>query len=819
MQRCCKYNLQFSFCNTIAKKYLCGLKMLFNFAYICLFLCLSNFAFGQVSGVVKHEREEPLPNATVLLLPDSLFQITDENGNFSFKNVENGRYIIQASYVAHTTVEQTIEYSGKPLQLEFPLLFDTEKLGEVIIEGEHGHSEEVLKNIHLEEGFVEMETKAALAQTLDKVAGIASINVGVGVSKPVIRGLSSNRILVLTDNVKQEGQQWGTDHGLEVDQYDVEEIEILKGPASLQYGSDGLGGVINILPEKIPEKGRIQGQFLGNFRSNNLHGGGSFRVAANGDNVFGSIRYSHNEFGDYMVPADSFDYNGFRLPILNQTLKNTAGKERNISGFAGILRTWGLTRIDVSQYWLDVGLFSGAVGIPRSYALNDDGNSRNIDQPSQSVSHLKAVLSQEIFLADHQVLHLHAGFQQNRRREFSFPEFHSVAEVDPSNTLALELLLRTYTLNGHFDHEVNEKLTNTYGFDFQYQVNERDGFEAFMPDFQTLRSGLYTIANWQAKERTLVQGGLRLDYGKNITEESNRFVYSSQGAITDSLESEATNNDFFNVSGSIGVNQELGKVGEFKFNLGKSFRIPYPNETSSNGVHHGTFRHEIGNPELKSEHGYQLDVSTDWNWKKVSFNLAGFFNYFQNYIYLSPSSRFSSLPEAGQLFEYKQNNVIYTGGEFNWSYRPWRWVNLSQAYEYVWNYNLESGLPLPFTPPGSILTEVKLQAQQLWKFELPYLFVNSRYAFAQNRVDRNEPTTPQYHLLGIGFGFDIVLKSNDKADTKVQLRFSVQNLLNERYLNHLSRYRWINVREQGRNFVVTLKIPISYSIQKARGKK
>jgi iron complex outermembrane receptor protein len=536
-------------------------------------------------------------------------------------------------------------------------------------------------------------------------------------------------------------------------------------------------------------------------------------LALNLNNVFGSVRYSHQQFGDYSVPADSFDYNSFRLPITDRILKNTAGSERNISGFAGILRSWGLTRVDVSHYWLDVGLFSGAVGIPRSYALTDDGNNRDIDEPRQSVRHLKAVLSQEIFLPEHQVLHLHFGYQENIRREYSFPEFHSVPTVDPNNTLALELRLRTFTLNGHFDHEVNEKLTNTYGFDAQYQINERKGFELFLPAFQTVRSGIYAISNWQATSKLLVQGGLRADYGKNITEYSKRYVYSGTNTIVDSLESEATNDDYFNVSGSVGLNRELGSKGEFRVNVGKSFRVPYPNETSSNGVHHGTFRHEIGNPDLKSEHGYQLDLSTDWQWKKVSLNVAGFFNYFQNYIYLSPSARFSILPEAGQLFEYKQHNVIYTGGELNWSYRPLRFLELSQAYEYVWNYNLETGLPLPFTPSGSILSEVKLRVEKLWVFHDAYLFANDHYVFAQNRVDRNEPQTPDYNLINVGLGFDIDVAEKERFVSSLQIRFSVQNVANQRYLNHLSRYRWINVPEQGRNFVITVKVPMSVNLR------
>ena len=764
---------------------------------------------GQISGVVTHEFDELLPNALVLLLPDSVSTITDMDGRFSFSDLKDGDYQITVSYVAHGSQTKSVKYVGQPVDLSFSLTFDTERLGQVIVEGEHGHAEEVLKNVHLQEGFVERETKAALAQTLDRIAGVSSINVGVGISKPVIRGLSNNRIIVLTDNIKQEGQQWGTDHGLEIDQYDVEEIEILKGPASLQYGSDGLGGVINILPEKIPEKGTLNGIILGNFRSNNMHGGGSARLNFNVNNVFGSVRYSHQDFGDYNVPADSFVYNTFLLPINDRILKNTAGNERNISGFAGILRSWGLTRVDVSHYWLDVGLFSGAVGIPRSYALTPDGDNRNIDEPRQSVRHLKAVLSQEVFLKDHQVLHLHLGFQENVRREFSFPEFHSVPSIDPNNTLALELRLKTFTANGHIDHEVNEKVNNTYGFDAQYQLNERNGFELFLPEFQTIRSGIYAISNWEPNNLLLLQAGLRADYGKNISNYSKRYVYSGENTIVDSLESPATNDDFFNVSGSIGLNRKLGKMGELRMNLGKSFRVPYPNETVSNGVHHGTFRHEVGTPDLKTEHGYQFDLNSAWDWSKFDLSVAGYFNYFQGYIYLSPSSKFSVLPEAGQVFEYRQDNAIYSGGELNWAYSPWKFIELSQAYEYVWNYNLETGLPLPFTPPGSMLSEIRLNADNIWIFRNAYLFVNDRYVLSQNRVDRNEPATPAYNLINAGLGFDIITSRRERFGSRLQIRFSVQNIANQRYLNHLSRYRWINVPEQGRNFVVTLKVPFT----------
>ncbi len=783
-----------------------------RFQFLLLTVLLPLVGGAQIRGTVTHERNDVLPNATVLLLPDSIFVVTDSEGRYVLTPSRSGTFTLEARYVAHGSVRREVRYREVPMEVDFSLLYSPERLGEVLIEGEHGHHDEMLSNVHLDEGFVEMETRGALAQTLERVAGVSAINVGVGIAKPVIRGLYGNRVIVMSDNVKQEGQQWGTDHGLEIDQYDVGEVEIVKGPASLQYGSDGLGGVVNILPRKIPDRNTVSGHMLGNFRSNNLHGGGAAKLAVNVNNIFGSVRYSRQEWGDYTVPADSFDYLGFRLPIHGGILKNTAGQEQNISGTVGILRSRGLTRLDVTHYDLNVGLFSGAVGIPRSYALTHDGDHRNVDFPSQRVRHTKAVLSQEFFFHDDEILHVHVGFQQNLRQEFSFPEFHSLPDAGDER-LAMELLLRTWTVNGHYTHRPKENLENTYGFDGQYQTNTVAGFEYLLPDFRTWRSGLYAISAWDATDRLLVQGGLRGDYGKNITDFRQRYVFNGNGDIRDSLSSPATDSDFFNASGSLGINYALRpEKWWLKVNMGKSFRIPYPNETVSNGMHHGTFRHEMGTPDLRSEHGYQLDVSTEWEGKRWRGSVAGFFNFFDGYIYLSPSGRFSTLPEAGQIFRYQQHDAVYTGFEADWDWQPLKWLQLHQAYEYVWNINVETSLPLPFTPPGSMLSEVRFMHGEVKVLRDMYLFVSHRHVLGQNRVDRNEMTTPAYDLLDAGIGFKVSGSKFQVAHLEVS--FSVQNILNTPYLNHLSRYRLINVPEQGRNFVVTVKVPFRASLNK-----
>jgi len=233
-----------------------------------------------------------------------------------------------------------------------------------------------------------------------------------------------------------------------------------------------------------------------------------------------------------------------------------------------------------------------------------------------------------------------------------------------------------------------------------------------------------------------------------------------------------------------------------KVNIGKSFRIPSPAETVSNGVHHGTFRHELGTPDLQSEHGYQLDISGAWRLPKNRLEVSTYFNYFDKFIYLRPTAKFSPLPDAGQLYQYTQNDAIYAGLEGSWQWDVFSFLQFRQNAEYVWNYNLDSRTPLPFTPPASIRTELEYHVSRLQKLENIYFNINSHYFFAQHRVDKNEPATPDYHLLSTGAGLSV---------GRIQLNLEVQNLLNIKYLNHLSRYRILNIPEQGRNFILGIK--------------
>lgn len=768
--------------------------------YIIVLFVFQNLN-AQLSLHVLDENDLPLSQAYILMLPDSIQRSTNANGEAFFNNLERKQYQFKIHYLGYETKEISIKNTGNDRHVDVRLSVSKKQIDEVIIKDHHNHQEEVLSSIHLKYDEIQSLSMPTFAKTLEQLPGVSSINVGVGISKPVIRGLFGNRVIVNHYYIKQEGQQWGNDHGLEIDPFDVGEVEIIKGPASLQYGSDGLGGVINILPNKLPKMNTISSEVSTVYRSNNHHAGVSAKLSVNYEGWFFTGRYTHQNWGDYIVPQDTFVYNTFELPIFNNTLKNTAGVENHLSFSAGKSGEKGMIRFSYFRYDQQSGIFSGATGIPRSYTLQDDGDKRNIDFPSQATKHNKTVMNAKWYLNENWEIFINAAHQLNLRKEFSFPEFHRRLDAARDDTKALELNLQTFTLNAHADHDFSEKWKNIYGFDVQYQINRSGGWDFLLPDFNTFRSGAYFIADFKANSTLDINGGARIDFANNLNDDFTQFIFNSNGQVTDSLTVVDLNRWFYNFSASLGINKKINDSWAYKTNFGKSFRVPYPNETSSNGIHHGTFRHEQGNPDLNTEHGYQLDISADYSGSNFVFAGAVFANYFHQFIYLRPSARFSTLPEAGQLFDYTQSNAIFSGFEVDWEWNFYKNFAWRQTAEYVWNLNLDNNLPLPFTPPASISNEISYQLKDISKaikgFKTSAYY---KYGFAQNRVDRNELQTPDLHFLSAEIMLSTLLNGNE-----LDISFQAQNLLNAQYFNHLSRYRLLNIPEQGINFVVQLK--------------
>nr|MBS0036748.1 TonB-dependent receptor [Saprospiraceae bacterium] len=756
---------------------------------------------GQVvfKGVVTDENRSTLPGATVCTYPDTICGITDDRGVYELTHRRMPQRL-EVRYVGFKTLVIDIDPFQPEDHYHIVLQSVAEDLGEVIIEEDRLRRDVFQSVTVVGDEFFQKHSAGNFSSALSNLPGINHLSVGVGVGKPVIRGLFANRVIVSDHGVKQESHQWGTDHGLEIDQFRAGKVEIIKGPSSLEHGSDGLGGMLRIRPDPIPEKNSVAGSVKMLGKSNNNHLGGNIYLAGSGEKFFASGNLSGQSFADYRVPADRFIYNSFELPIINERLKNTAGNERSMGLTAGYRDDHHLLRIFYSNYKQEAGIFAGAVGIPRSFLLQDDGDDRNIEFPSQEVTHQKWILQYLYSVGEKRTFEFTAGFQDNLRREFSFPEFHAIPDRNINLRKALELHLQTVSFSASYGKESSYKL----GVNVQHQHNSIGGFDYFLPPFEVFRAGAFATKEWHFGEYFKFTGGLRLDFGDNQTEAAGRMVWNTSGEVIDSLVSGKTDNQFFNWAASTGFVQTFSsnKHLELYGHLGKSFRIPYPVETSANGVHHGTFRHEMGRPDLKSEHGYQFDLGIRYFESNWYASVTPFLNYFNNYIYLRPSAVFSSLPDAGQLYLYEQHNVVFSGVEVEWQYQISPKLAVYQAFDGVWNYNIDTQLPLPFSPPASVLTNVnylhtigKSLVEVGWE-------LSHRFKFTQKRVDRNERPTPSHHLIHLGLNLHF-----PGLWDGITLNFQCQNIFDTHYFEHLSRYRQLDIPEQGRNFILQVQIP------------
>lgn len=785
------------------------MKTAFRILGCILLVCtLKGHSQNILRGSVKDfNTGKPLAGATVSLHELHKEVLADEQGVFVFTDLRAANYHLHISYVGYSALTEIIQISQKETIREYRMEPTSIELYEVVVEARQyktGSKNQTLAVEVLDADFLRKNRKGTFVNSLEDLPGINAINTGVGIAKPVIRGMSFNRVIVNDRGIKQEGQQWGTDHGLEIDMFDPGRVEVIKGPNALLYGSDGLGGVINILPPALPAENSVGGEFQSLYKSNNHLWGISGMVEGSKNNWLFRGRISAQEFGDYQVPADNFTYNSYNLPLYNNRLKNTAGRERSFSFMTGLKKNWGYSTLTLSNFHQNAGMFAGAVGIPRGYQLTPDGNNRNIDLPSQTINHLK-VISNTNLLIGKNWMEIDLGYQNNNRNENSNPHAHGKGQ-QATHALAHGLNLQTYSLNTRFFQHDSESHSRIIGIQSEYQVNSRKGYEYLLPNFQSFSIGGFLSEEFSWSEKYTLNAGIRFDYASRRIEESQEPVYTDGVIGRYYTRNNEIHKSFNNLSGALGFSFYPSKAFNAKLNLGTSFRVPTAAELSMNGIHHGTFRHELGDSTLTSERGMQADVSLVYQQNQFVVIFTPFISYYHNFIYLAPTQRFSSsldpdvFQEGGQIYQYRQNNAFYTGGEFTIEYHPVKPVHIKSSVEYVRNYNLDTHLPLPFTPAPSVYTEI------LYEFGgnkiKPNLGINYKHTMAQNRTDRNERTTPGYHLWGATAGAQLKLNNFEAT-----LAISGHNLLNTKHMNHMSRYRLLNLPEQGRNITVSLFIP------------
>lgn len=788
--------------------------MMYRLLSIWLCVGLSSMAFAQDSfqiegSVFDASTMQPIEGANIV--GKGFYSISSSTGAFKIDNVPEGTYSLTVSHISYRPKTVTVQVGPGMEGVQILLHESTTTLEEVEVYGDYEREKAAqLSTVSqaVSKEFLDQNRENSLMQTLRKIPGVSTISIGSGQSKPVIRGLGFNRVAVVQNGIKHEAQQWGSDHGLEIDQYGIEKIRIIKGPASLLYGSDAIAGVVDIQPSKIPFPNSFGGEVNLLAESNNDLLGVSAGVQGRKEKWYYRGRLTYRDYGDYKVPANQINYENYIFELHENHLRNTAGNEANASFSVGYVSDNVKSETFVSHVHTKNGFFANAHGLEvRTSSIDYDSSSRDVDLPYQKVDHFKVINNTTLEWGEHTLL-FDLGFQHNHREEHTEPTAHGYMPK-PSSTKERVFDKNTYALNIKDSFEPHEKHDVVLGLNLEFQDNNIGGWGFLVPAYDRFTVGAFAYDQFEINPDLHFLAGIRYDYGFMETKAysdwypstiSNTDGSTSYVYIQRALDKTLT---FGNISASAGLSY-INKNTTYKINVGKSFRMPLANELASDGVFYHMYRYERGNLDLDPEESYQLDLEVDHSASVFSFGISPFVNFFQNYIYLNPTSEYN---ETQQIYEYTQAKVFRFGGELRVGARVFDNLQLDASAEYVYSRQTsgpKKDFTLPFSPPLSGLFSANYQFNDFLIFNKPQLIADVRVTAAQNEIVPPEEKTEGYQVLNMSLLADMDIF---KKSPPVALRLKLNNVFDTKYFDHTSFYRLIDVPEAGRNLSISLTIP------------
>jgi len=777
---------------------------------------VSAFAQYKISGNISDiSNKEPLIGASVSIPDLKTGTISKANGNFEFPNLKKGTYLIQFSYAGYKSHFETIDLKNDTT-LTISLEPSATELEGVVITSVTRSTQLKLNPIivtSVDRNKFNQNSSTNLIDALKEVPGVSQLTTGPNISKPIIRGLGYNRIITLNNGIKHEGQQWGDEHGIEMDEYSIDRVEIIKGPGSLMYGSDGIGGVLNFLSARPPLDGEIKTQILTNYQSNNNLLGYSVVNSGNKNGFHWLGRFSNKYAGNY-----SNKYDG---KVYNSGYNEFDGKLS-----LGLQKKWGYSNLSINSYNTKLGMVEGERDSLGNFiyeneqgdevtATKDDLKGYKIGLPYQRVNHL-GIISNSYFILKKGTINADIAFQNNRRREFE--------EVDAPNEPGLYFSLNTVNYNIRYNLEKMKGWETSVGIGGMQQTNTNKGEEFLIPDYNLFDIGAFVYTQKTFNKLTLA-GGLRFDNRHINTKELYLDANEEPIAVPDptsELKFSHFNKNYSGASGSIGISYQTSKNSNLKFNFSNGFRAPNIAELSSNGKHEGTFRYEIGNANLKPEFSHQLDLAYYINSPHIDLQISPFVNFISNYIFVEKmkdangNDIYPDPSDPTPAYKFTSGNATLWGGEVFLDIHPHPidWLHIENAFSYVQgnqNRQSDSTKYLPYIPAPHYRGGLKAEFKNLNKtISNIYVNFNVDYYFAQNKIYsayETETSTPGYALLSAGVGLS--LKAFGKSDF-INFYLSGNNLADKAYQNHLSRLKYAPENElTGRNGVFNMGRNIS----------
>ncbi len=832
------------------------MRILFTFILaLCFFIIPRQSVAQSLSGVVSDAYNSKPLNAAIVSIPDlEITAKTNQAGQYHIANIPAGVYLADVSAVGYEAKVVTITVKGDT-QKDFLLDLSPLQLKEAVVTGVSVATDKQKTPLTVAvvgNEYLLQNSSTNVIDAIAKTPGVGAMTSGQSISKPFIRGLGYNRVLTINDGVELIDQAWFDEFGIEADPNAVYKYEILKGPGSLQYGSDAIAGVINLIPPPPPAEGQVKGEILFNYQTNNGLISNMAHLAGTQHGISWSARIDNTMAHAYQNPQDGY--------VLNSQFSNF-----NADGTIGIHRKWGYTQLHASYFEMKTGIVDGTrdslTGVMQQIVSYPDlnGGEPTYENPThqqlvsytplvinQRIRHTKVVWDNSVAIGDGRLKGIFS-WQKNQRQETNDPTIPDTPDIYYSSNAATYDLRYVSRQYGGFNF--------SGGANGQYQSSQSLGTLLLIPNYNFFEVGAFFIANETIGKLNL-SGGIRYDtrtfHGLDHWVDSTTQAPVPPDAENAFHEFQGFTSKFSGLSFSFGGTYNFNKNVYAKANLARGWRAPNVAEAAANGVHDGTVVYEIGDNTLEPETSLEEDIAFGATLKDIDFEVDLFNNRINNFIYakglknaMGQDSINNSLNAVGlgaaPVYKYTEGPAQLYGGEVALNIHPSaaKWVQLNTTFSYVYGSILnqpDTTKYLPFVPPARITADLKfLLGNTGTTIKNIYLKAGMLSCFQQNNVYRQyaiynglstaltpyeyaaaNSATKGYTLFDVGAGGDIL----SKGKTVARIFIICNNLFNTSYIDYMSRFKYapvnyttgrVGVFNMGRNLSIKVLIPLDFS--------
>ncbi|MCI4669774.1 MAG: TonB-dependent receptor [Bacteroidia bacterium] len=745
-----------------------------------------------VEGILMGESsQQPLAFASVQIKEKRIGTFTDSLGHFKIEGLCPGTYTFICDHIACEHLEISMRIDSAENKRNFILKHHELHVDEVTISRKKAEEYDNTVVSQIEGQALEENVGKQLGDILAKIPGVNVLKTGPSISKPIIHGLHSNRVLILNNGIRQEGQQWGSEHAPEIDPFIANKLTVVKGASGLRYGPGAIGGVVLVEPEDMRDSVGIGGKI-------HLQGQSNGRVGI----VSGHLEGKVPNFRPLSWRIQGTIKKGGNFHTPGYFMQNTATREQNFSGhlrYETFSKGWELF---YSQFNSIIGILSPAhlggrrdleraLASPTPIGADTVGFTYDFVRPYQDIKHHLAKAKYFWRIPSLGKINAVYSFQHNNRREF---DKHKPRGTDENgeDKAELDFSISTHTLEANLEHSLSTEIEGVVGGAGVYQNNLLKG-RMFIPNYVLFGGEVFWIEKWR-RDNWELEGGIRYDY---------RWVHSAREEAGIDIFSIR---DFQSFSANLGGNLFINRKLTATVNLGRAWRPPHVNELFSDGLHHGAGAIEIGDSTLNSEKAIKLVGSLDYNGERFKANLIVYNQWFESFIYRKPGGIQATIRGAFPAFNYAQTQAMLSGGDVNMSFRILNSLEWQGQASYLRAWNTGDNEPLIFMPANRFSNSLKFELAGRGKITNSYIKLNWLHVLEQTLVPTSEdplerdwrPPPPAYNLVGLDAGTQL-----NFGGQRLMLIFSVDNLFNTTYRDYLNRFRYFT-DELGRNISLRL---------------